>query len=547
MSIRRISLMGLIAPAIVWASTPQVLMNRQGLAQQDLSIRGSSYTGAGISVNGLNLKVPYSAHFNSELPALDGLLSEATLQHGLGNVSGHLAGTAAYTTLPLEIMSEASAGIGTREHYMASLFGSSENLGGFLDWEKVRRIDHGENDLERFAGSAFVQFQQSDWQFDILTASQTKKFGAQGYYGIPSAVYAEERTEDDLLFFSATNGDLDGSYLRASAGYREFDDEYHIPSFGFANDVLSRFGTVTIEGRTIEVQHIALNLRGNLEHERISGDLDSHDRTRGSVLIMPEARFEHFTVKAGLNNVFQSDESAEWLPQAGIDWLASDNSTVYASYSENVQQPDYQTLYYNDGFFRIGNQQLHQQKASNAEMGIRQLLSENLDWRMAAFHRRIENASDWVKNTAADIAWTASDLGNMDVFGAEAEINWYPSESLELTAFYQWIEKDDYDFYAGLYELDYPEHLLAFSGFWQFIDGFELFGTQILRWQADNNYRTSNDFGADASVGLHWFPSFAHNARLSFRVDNLWGSNFQAIPGLKPRDLSASTGITVTW
>ncbi len=50
-----------------------------------------------------------------------------------------------------------------------------------------------------------------------------------------------------------------------------------------------------------------------------------------------------------------------------------------------------------------------------------------------------------------------------------------------------------------------------------------------------------------ASLGLHWFPRFAHSVRLSLLVDNLWGANFQAIPGLKPPGRTVSTGITVTW
>ncbi len=60
---------------------PIVLVNSQGWAQHDLSIRGSSYTGAGVSINGLNLKVPYSAHFNAELPLFGNLLSTPSAQY----------------------------------------------------------------------------------------------------------------------------------------------------------------------------------------------------------------------------------------------------------------------------------------------------------------------------------------------------------------------------------------------------------------------------------------------------------------------------------
>jgi len=546
MSIGRMSLIGLILPALAFAGSPEVLINHQGLAQHDLSIRGGSYAGSGISLNGINLKIPYSAHYNAAWPVPGPLTADARIRSGLDNLSGGLVGTAAYTTLPLQPQSINSLGIGTEERYRASTFGSTENIGGYIDWEKARTIDYDANDLDRLTGGVFVQFVQNDWRVDILSAGQTKRYGAQGYYGIPANVYAEERTEDALLFAGAIKGELDGAFIRTGIGLREFDSEYRIPSTNFTSDVLSRYGSFMVEGRTMEIQNIVLNLRADLEHEGVSGDIGRHDRTRGSVLLLPEARFERFAVKAGLNSVFQTDESAEWLPQAGIDFFATDNTKLYASYSETVQQPDYQTLHYT-GPYRTGNAMLQQQQTQNSELGLHQFFSPRLDGRAALFQRRQEHAMDWVKATGASTAWTATDLGTLQVLGADAALNFRAADTLDLQLYYQWVEKDDYPFYAGLYELDYPEHLLVFSGQWQVSREFLLFADQNLRYQTDNNFRNGNDFGAEASLGLHYDPRFAKNVRLSFLVENLWGSNFQTIPGLKPRPTSFSTGITVNW
>jgi outer membrane receptor protein involved in Fe transport len=506
----------------------EVLVNSQGLAQHDLSVRGSSYTGAGISLNGLNLKVPYSAHFNSDLPLLGNLLSAPSMQTGLANASGQLIGTANYTLQPQERVTQYSAAIGTREHYQATAFGGGENASGFIDWEKALDVDHDANDSERFTGGFTLRLLKEDWQFDFVAASQSKDFGAQGYYGI--AQDTEQSTYDRLLFFGATKGELDGAYVRASAAYREFDSEFLIPSTLYESDVLSRFGAVAVEGRTLEVQNIALNLRGDLEHERVSDDLDA-GRTRGSVLVMPEARFERVTLKAGLNSVFQTSESAEWLPQAGVDWFATDNATVYAAYSETVQQPDFQTL--------ESNPLLQMQKSQNTELGFRQFLSASLDWRVAGFYRRLEGASDW-------IGGAATDLGDLNISGIDSTISFYPSENLALEAYYQWVHKDN-DLSGGLYETDYPEQMLSLSAYWKFLDEFAVHFAQTLRLQTDNPARTGRDFGADASLGLHWFPRFANNVRLSFLVDNLWGSDFEAIPGLEPEPTTASAGIAVAW
>lgn len=546
MKLRRISLICLFLPGVVLAENPAILVNPQGLAQQDLSIRGSSYSGTGLSLNGINLKVPYSAHYHSELPMYWPLLSDSEARTGLDNISGYLLGTSALLIPLLEPQLGMGISMGTDERYNVSLFGGTGNIGGYVDWEKARSIDYDKNDMERSTAGALVQFMKNDWQFDILSAGQRKEYGAQGYYGIPENVYAEERTEDALLYAGATKGDLNNSYIRAGVALREFDHQYRIPTDVFSSDVDSQFGSVMVEGRTLEIQHIALNLRGDLEYEGIDGDIGNHHRTRGSILILPEARFERFTVKAGLNSVFQTDEAAEWLPQAGIDFHATDNTMLFTAYSETVQQPDFQSLFYSDPY-HTGTTDLGLQHAQNIEMGLHQYLSAKLDWQASAFYRRQENAQDWVKSTAANVAWTANDLGMLDVLGVDAKVNYLAADELKIQLYYQWIMKDDYDFYAGLYELDYPEHLLGLSGFWQITPEVQLIGSQTLRHQTDNNARNSNDFGAVASLGLHYAPGFANNVRLSFLVENLWDTDFQSIPGLKPRPLSASTGIIVNW
>ncbi|WP_372845191.1 TonB-dependent receptor plug domain-containing protein [Pontiella sp.] len=508
----------------------EVLVNSQGLAQHDLSIRGGSYTGTGISLNGLNLKVPYSAHFNSDLPLLCHLLSAPSVQTGLGNASGHLTGTADYTLQAPGSLTQYSAGIGTQERYQATAIGGGENVGGFIDWEKAHDVDHDANGSERFTGGATLRFLKDDWLLDFVAASQSKEFGAQGYYGIAPDTYAEQSTYDRLLFLGATKGEMDGAYVRTSAAYREFDSEYLIPSTLDASDVRSRYGAFAVEGRTLEIQHIALYLRGDLEHERVSEDFEA-DRSRGSLLAMPEARFERFALKAGLNTVFQTEESAEWLPQAGVDWFATDNATVYATYSETVQQPDFQTL--------ENNPLLQMQKSQNTELGFRQFLSASLDWRVAGFHRRLENASDWINGAATD-------LGNLHIAGLDSTIRFYPSENLKLEAAYQWVHKDN-DRSGGLYETDYPEHMLNLSAYWKFLDEFAIRFAQTLRLQTDNPARSGSDFGADASLGLHYLPRYAKTIRLSLLVDNLWGSDFEAIPGLEPEPTTVTAGLAVQW
>lgn len=510
--------------------SPTVLVNRQGWAQADLSIRGASYTASGLSINGLKIKTPYSAHFNADLPLSGTILSQAKTQVGLENVALNLVGTAAYTTRRQDREKlEAGAAIGTKEHYAGNISVFLSNIGSYMNWEKARKIDYKANDYERTAVGVQFQHVVKEWQIDFISSAQSKQFGAQGYYEIPSTQYAEQKTEDGLLYLGAMKGDIDDTFFRTSAAWRQFDDEY--ATTGQHHDVPSYFGSVMAEGRTMEIQNISLHMRADFEHEQVKGSVGDHERIRGSVLIHPQISLEKISFSLGVNSVFLSSESTEFLPLAGVRWFATDNSIVYLSYSETFQRPDYQTL--------ENNPFLHAQHARKSEFGFKQIVSENFDWRLTSFYRHLKNASDWVGGNVVD-------LGSINVGGVEAEIGFYPSDDLALKLFYQWVRKDNQRT-DGFYELDYPEHLLAFTGDWQFFSQFVLFATQTLRYQTENDRRTSSSFGADASMGFHWIPRFAQKARISLRVDNLWGTTFQSLPGLKPPARTINTGVSIIW
>lgn len=514
-----------------FSALPSVVINHQGLAQQDFSFRGSDYTGTGLSLNGLTLKVPYSAHYNAEHPFPRWMFSNPTLQTGLENGSSHPIGNITFGIVPQTNHLQITSGIGTRESYSATASAAISGMAAFGEWEKARRIDHAANGLERQNGGVALQHFLNDWQLDLMAGHQNKTYGIQGYYGEPPNVYAEAQTEDNLLLFSAFKGELDNAFLRVGIAGRQFDDRYLVPSLATDRSIRSRYATLAVEGRTLEIQHLVLNLRGDLEHERVSGDIDNKHRTRGSIQLLPEARFDRFAFKAGFNSVFESHESTELLPQTGIDFHLTDNNTLFAAYSESVHQPDYQSL--------ADNPMLRQQKISGTELGFRQFISAYLDWRTAAFQRRIKNSSD-------RIGGTLMDLGHLEVYGLDAAIRFYPSENLNVQLYYQWLHKDN-DLHGGLYETDYPEHLLALSGRWRCTEEWSIQLLQQLRQQTGNNARSGTSFGAEASLGLHYEPRFAKNTHLSFLVENLFGSDFQPIPGLKPRPTSFSAGITVNW
>ncbi len=236
---------------------PGVVLNSQGGSQNDLSVRGSSFSGAGFSLGGLTLRNPQTGHFNAELPLPAALLSRPDVRTGLENQGGHLVGTVAFDLLPLIGKRQLEAGFGTDHRdwqriLVQQMLTEELGIGIFTGRESANGVDYPDNDYDREYVGAHLQHRTDDTQIDFIVAHQEKEFGARGYYGVSNDRLANEETKENLLFLSATKGDLKTDYLRAGVSWHEFYDDYDIPSWAYKAHHRSRISTAFFDGRTLE-------------------------------------------------------------------------------------------------------------------------------------------------------------------------------------------------------------------------------------------------------------------------------------------------------
>ncbi|NOU36562.1 MAG: TonB-dependent receptor [Kiritimatiellaceae bacterium] len=542
----------------VLRAEPGVVLNSQGGSQNDLSVRGSSFSGAGLSLGGLTLRNPQTEHFNAELPVPAVMLSRPAVLTGLDNQGGHLTGTVGFGLLPIIGKRQLEAGVGSdhrdwQSALVQQMLTDHLGIGVFAGRESAEGVDYPDNNYDRDYAGAHLQHRADDVQVDLLAARQEKKFGARGYYGVSDTVPANEKTEDTLLYLAARKGNPDEDYLRGGISWHEFKDDYSLPTYSYLNQHRSQVSSAFFDGRTLEVNGWALGWRADADEERIasdgSGPLGHFSRTRGGVSLLPRWRGDRLKVTAGARSEFFSGDSPYWLPQAGAEYLLSDNLTTFISYTETVRQPSYTELNYNSPF-SLGNTGLQPQIEQQTETGFKGTPSEHTDWKVAAFHRHSQNTVDWMKaNSAA--RWTATNIGDLDVFGTETRLGWYPAQNIEMQFAYTWIYKDltaaDFGNYASRYALDYPEHLAQASLLWRPIKPVEIGTVQSLRWQTDNNVRQNGSFGADSSFVVRFTPPKADYATLSLLLNNAWNDDFQAFPGQRPPERFAGASLTLTW
>ncbi|MFA7369533.1 MAG: TonB-dependent receptor, partial [Kiritimatiellales bacterium] len=496
-------------------------------------------------------------------PVPAAMLSRPSVLTGLDNQGGHLTGTVNFDMLPITGKKQVEAGVGSDhrdwqsllvQHMLTKEFG----LGVFGGRESAEGVDYKDNDYDRDYAGAHLQHRADDVQVDLLAAHQEKKFGARGYYGVSDKIPADEKTEDTLVYLAARKGDLNADYLRGGASWHEFHDDYQLPtvilpSGPYRNQHRSRISSAFFDGRTMEVNGFALGWRADADHEQIdsdgSGGLGHHQRTCGGVSLLPQWQGDRLKVTAGARSEFFTGEQPYYLPQAGLDYLLTDNLTAFASYTETVRQPSYTELSYSN-LYSVGNSSLQPQTEQQTETGFKGIPSEHTDWKAAAFHRRSHNTVDWMK-ASAGAPWKATDIGDLDVYGTEARFGWYPAQNVEMQLAYIWVYKtvtpEDLDQYASRYALDYPEHLVQASLLWRPVKPVEIGTVQSLRWQTDNEVRRNGDFGADSSFVVRFTPPKADYATLSFLLNNAWNDDFQTFPGQRPPERFAGASLTLTW
>ena len=540
------------------AAVPDVLVLSQGGVgvQNDLVIRGSSFSGAGLALGGLSLRNPQTEHFHAELPLPSALLTAPAVVTGLEQAretDGHLAGAVALDFAPVRARRRVGAGGGEIDRQWAQAivqqpFGAGFGASAFGGYESAESIDYPDNDLEVAGGGAHAQWTADGARADVVAARRNKRFGARGYYGVSDTLSAEEEIEDTLVLGSGRWDDGDGRTLRVTAAWRELVDDYAILPDIFVNHTRSRVLSAMADGSVPLGDELALDWRLGGEDQKLDGlTLGGQRLKRGVGMLLPRWRREALALSAGLRaEVFGGDDPA-LLPQAGGEVGVADGLSVFAAYTETVRQPSFTELNY-ESPASLGNMGLDRQEARTLEGGVKGQAGDAVDWRAAVFHRRSENTVDWVRLTPESVRFEATDLGEVDTLGVELSVDAALREELDLTAAYAWLDKDEaLEVYAGRYALDYARHRVTLAGVWRVCEGLEVVGTQTLRWQRENPLRRSDDFGADGALAVHAAVPAVEALVVTLAVENLWDDDFEVYAGQRVAGRRFSGGVTLDW
>jgi len=545
---------------------PGVQVIPQGLAggSADLSIRGSAFSGAGLSFGGIALRNPQTEHFHADFPFPAHWLAAADVRVGVSQAAGgegHLAGTVALTPLAIQNRRALSAGVdqeggfnvvGSLQHTQQTRDGNQFGMGFFGGQLDAPKVDTQNNDVESTRGGAQLQYLSEAGQADLWLGYQEKTFGTTGYYGVNPGFTSEERTRDSLLLASWQSFDPQNP-LQVGFMIREFKDDYRLdlPSGLFRNQHTSNVRALQVGTRHSLNEFFGITGRIAVDQEEIrSNNLGNFDRDRLALTLLPDLLLlPGLRLYAGARYEALDGDSDQLLPQARLEWTIAPALLAYVEYSESARRPSYTELNY-ESPGSLGNSGLDVQTQESLETGLHWKPSSHTTAALALFRHKTRDTVDWIRPDADAVRWQAENIGTVTTLGLEAMLRRQLTEDVGMMAALTLLDKDaDEAPYASRYALDYAEQTVLLLLDWQANAWLRVEGSQSFRNQVGNALRTrGGDTQYLTGLALHARPESMPNVQFSLSGTNLLDDNYRVFAGqdtLAERRLAAS--VSLEW
>lgn len=555
-------------------NTPGVRVLQQGApgGSADLSIRGSAFSGAGLSMGGVALRNPQTEHFHAELPFPAWWFAAPVLRTGASQAAqgeGHLAGTVALSPLPMRDRRVFSAGVDQEGGFKATaglqytqetLHRNTFGLGAFGGFTDLPNVDNLGNDLESVRAGVQMQYLSDFGQGDVWFGWQEKTFGARGFYGVNPDFDAEETTRDMMLIGLWRSLDPDRPY-DFGVSIREFQDEYtlDLPGGVFRNEhttnVRSAQGGVrlpfTEDNGVVPTDFFGVTLRASVDQEEInSTNLGNRDRYRFSGTVLPDLEpTDGIRFFAGIRGEVYEDFDDQVHPLARMEFTPNVGLFFYVDYAQSARQPSYTELNY-ESPASLGNAGLDLQTQESLEVGMMWNPTLSTAVSLAVFRHVTKDTVDWIRENEEATRWQAENIGRVETRGIEALVRHAVHQDLDVSLGYTWLDKEaDDEPYASRYVLDYAEHQIQVLADWRASPVFRVEAAQSWLSQVDNPLR---DRGGDTqwltSLAVHARPTQMPNVQFSLTGSNLFDDDFRVFAGqdtYSERRFSAS--VSVEW
>lgn len=545
-------------------------------AQGDITIRGGIFENTGIRVGSATLIDPQTGHYFAELPIAPEMLEPYEVLTGAENALygfNSTVGTISYGWWKIANGGSATAGAGDHNLNFQRLHqGWTTSFGDPGEWtlgmeaeyarsESDGTLAFGDHDFYRT--SARVQLVGPNSQTDLFAGYQEKFFGWPNMY-TPFGVNETENLKTSLFLINHRHNYGGRSYVEATAYCREHKDHYiysrENPA-AFQAEHTTDVSALGFSGLHAIDSQFGINYAGQFSADAIeSTSLEMgrfQSRSYYKLSLLPEYRFEpgadeDLTLRAGgsFDDTNRNDTALSFI--SDLTWerkrVNGSSESVHLSYAESSQVVGYTAIGGPTSGLFASNPNLDTETSQNLELGGS--LNRG-DWSLnaAVFYRWDDDLTDWTFDRATPSARTANPV-DLKTFGFEL-IATKQIGDVEFITSYTYLDKqEDYGSAAtdaSFYALNFANHRITVASIWRPLEWLELRIDNEWRSQRENQLRNSDDEALYTHIGISFYPPQLENLEVFFAGENIFGEDFEDVPGTPGRGDQYSAGLSYRW
>jgi len=517
--------------------------------QTDFSLRGSTYQGVLILIDGQRVNDPKLGHYNCDLPLTREDIQRIEVIPGVGSSLFGPDAIGGAINIILKKPQEKKGILefkGGQYKTWSSLFSITDKinaLGVRLSVEDQESAGFSEDtDFKKFITTLVSSLEIPDGTFDLSWGYLEKEFGAYDFY-TPGLGYPSKEWIKAYHLNTGFTLDKEGFIIKPNFLWRRHYDKFMLDKTLIRSRSLNHHRSdvytpnIYFQKETEILGRIGLGLEYG--EERINSTvLGKHNRNHKSMFM---DNSKDLTSKLSLGLSARTDDydgfDQAYAGSLNFRYKISDEYSLHSGVSRSIRIPAFHELYYNDPT-TTGDSALSCEKSLNYETGL-DYKKERFSTGTTFFLRQEEDPIDWIKRTPTQSKWKAENIGEAEVFGIESYLRLEVTENFILNSNYVYIDKriDDQG-YLYKYGPNYIRHMFNTTF------GFNLpFGSQRIGLTYKKKPKRDG-----------WFllnPYFTYNlnkhSQVFLEVTNLLNVEYQEIEGIPQPGRWVEVGLKFTW
>lgn len=517
--------------------------------QTDFSLRGSNFQGVRMLLDGQRINDPQTGHHNSDIPLTKEDLLSVEVLPGISPLNlgpDAIGGTVNFVTKRPEgkkVVLELSGGEYQTWGQLFSISDKLKDLGLRFSIENKRsRGFRDDTDFKKFTANMASSLDIPLGSFDLDFGYQEKEFGAYDFY-TPGLGYPSREWTKVYLLNTGLNLSKDGLTIKPNFLWRRHFDKFMLDETSLRSKYLAHHRTdiytpsLYLNKDNTPLGKIGLGLEYS-EEKINSTTLGKHSRDRKSIYIDDSYNFlDKFSLDSSLRVDDYNGVDTSYTGGIKFIYELFEANFLHLGVARSMRMPSFTELYYNDPT-TIGNSAISPEKSLSYEVGYDHK-REIFSWGLTFFLRSEDNFIDWVKSSASQAKWQASNIASSDVLGVEERVEYKINDKINLSANYAYTNRRKNDNgYLYKYGENYARHLLNLVSFFKFNFGTQEVGFTYKKTPGRNGWFLMH---ARLSYNLN------KHSELFFSATNIFNVEYQEIAGIPSPGRWIEGGLRFRW